>query len=119
MDPPFQGNVDKEGDVVRSVGLQSMQQVFQAMEHASSGVGGLPVAPRILCQSLGIPVFEQQDSQEFWKLLLPALELPALTDLYQGSFEDFIAALDGSGREKKREEPFLDLSLGVSRCVGT
>jgi ubiquitin carboxyl-terminal hydrolase 7 len=62
---------------------------------------------------LGIPVLEQQDSQEFWKLLLPALNVRALTDLYQGAYEDYLRALDGSGRERRREEPFLDLSLEV------
>ena len=74
-----------------------------------------PVAPLQLCQSLGIPVMEQQDSQEFWKLLLPALECPQLVDLYQGAYEDYITAVDGSERERRREEPFLDLSLEVSR----
>jgi ubiquitin carboxyl-terminal hydrolase 7 len=57
---------------------------------------------------------EQQDSQEFWKLLLPALECPQLVDLYQGAYEDYITAVDGSGRERRREEPFLDLSLEVT-----
>eukprot|EP00547_Thalassionema_nitzschioides_P001654 CAMPEP_0194212752 /NCGR_PEP_ID=MMETSP0156-20130528/12800_1 /TAXON_ID=33649 /ORGANISM="Thalassionema nitzschioides, Strain L26-B" /LENGTH=257 /DNA_ID=CAMNT_0038940631 /DNA_START=391 /DNA_END=1164 /DNA_ORIENTATION=- len=57
---------------------------------------------------------EQQDSQEFWKLLLPELNIPELTDLYQGSFEDYIAAVDGTKRERRREEPFMDLSLEVT-----
>lgn len=93
-----------------SLAIQALRKVFYDMKSASS-----PVAPRILCQVLGIPVMQQQDSQEFWKLLLPALNLPALTDLYQGSFEDYIKAADGSNRERRREEPFLDLSLEVSR----
>ena len=57
---------------------------------------------------------EQQDSQEFWKLLLPALEIESVSDLYKGSFEDYIKALDGSERERRREELFLDLSLDVA-----
>jgi ubiquitin carboxyl-terminal hydrolase 7 len=57
---------------------------------------------------------EQQDSQEFWKLLLPVLKLPALTDLYQGAYEDYISAVDGSERERRLETPFLDLSLEVA-----
>lgn len=94
---------------VESLALQALRRVFQSMEASSA-----PVAPRTLCHILGIPIMEQQDSQEFWKLLLPAIRLPALTDLYQGSFEDYIIANDGSEREKRREEPFLDLSLDVS-----
>jgi hypothetical protein len=36
-------------------------------------------------------------------------------DLYQGSFEDYIKATDGSNRERRAEEPFLDLSLDASQ----
>jgi ubiquitin C-terminal hydrolase len=97
-----------------SLALQAMRRVFQNMIQAAESQTG-PVTTRILCQTLGINVFEQQDSQEFWKLLLPELHLPQLTDLYQGAFEDYIKALDGSGRERCREEPFLDLPLDVSR----
>jgi len=92
--------------------LQALRLVFRSMDEAARKKVG-QTAPRILCKTLGIPVMQQQDSQEFWKLLLPALQMPALTDLYQGAFEDYIVALDGSGREKRREEPFLDLSLDV------
>lgn len=93
-----------------SLVIQALRKVFSDMKSSS-----IPVAPRILCQILGIPVMEQQDSQEFWKLLLPALSLTSLTDLYQGSFEAYIEAADGSGRERRREETFLDLSLDVSK----
>jgi ubiquitin carboxyl-terminal hydrolase 7 len=91
-----------------SIALLSLRRVFKDMEEASG-----TVAPRVLCESLGIPVFQQQDSQEFWKLLLPAMKLAALTDLYTGSYQDYIVALDGSGRERRREETFLDLSLDI------
>ncbi|KAI2500413.1 Ubiquitin carboxyl-terminal hydrolase [Fragilaria crotonensis] len=47
------------------------------------------------------------------KLLLPALKLDQLTELYQGAYEDYITATDDSGRERRRDEPFLDLSLEV------
>lgn len=70
--------------------------------------------PRSFCMRLGIPPMVQQDSQEFWKLLLPAVGLEKLTNLYAGKYEDYISATDGSGREKKRHETFLDLSLDVS-----
>jgi ubiquitin C-terminal hydrolase len=97
--------------------LIALQEVFEEMVQAGSKKS-MPVMPRSFCRRLGIPVLEQQDSQEFWKLLLPATGVEALTDLYKGSFEDYITALDGSGREKRREELFLDLSLDItSRSV--
>eukprot|EP00560_Eucampia_antarctica_P001872 CAMPEP_0197841648 /NCGR_PEP_ID=MMETSP1437-20131217/46301_1 /TAXON_ID=49252 ORGANISM="Eucampia antarctica, Strain CCMP1452" /NCGR_SAMPLE_ID=MMETSP1437 /ASSEMBLY_ACC=CAM_ASM_001096 /LENGTH=273 /DNA_ID=CAMNT_0043451439 /DNA_START=310 /DNA_END=1128 /DNA_ORIENTATION=- len=88
------------------------------MEAASTqndqGILGRPVSTLPLCRNLGISVYEQQDSQEFWKLLLPELHLPSLVDLYQGAYEGYIAALDGSGRQRKRQETFLDLSLDIA-----
>lgn len=95
-------------------GLKALQALFSDME-VSAAKRTHAAAPIGLCRSLGIPVMEQQDSQEFWKLLLPVLKVPALTDLYQGAYEDYISAVDGSGRERRREEPFLDLSLEVTR----
>lgn len=124
LDPPAeqQPEEDKESrepQAAESLALQALRRTFAEMEEYSSSSstssgGNRPLAPRILCAALGIPVMVQQDSQEFWKLLLPALQLPALTDLYQGAYEDFIVALDGSGRERRREEAFLDLSLDVT-----
>jgi ubiquitin carboxyl-terminal hydrolase 7 len=117
-DPPEETPAD---DTVReipptdSIGLQALRQVFLEMKRASQSDFPAPVSPSLLCRSLGIPVMEQQDSQEFWKLLLPALQLPPLVDLYQGAYEDYITAVDVSGRERRREEPFLDLSLEVTR----
>ena len=98
----------------RNVGATALRCLFQDMEASalSANRGGTP-APIALCRKLGIPVLEQQDSQEFWKLLLPALQLDRLTELYQGVYEDFITAADDSGRERRRDEPFLDLSLEV------
>jgi ubiquitin carboxyl-terminal hydrolase 7 len=114
-------------------GLQALRLVFQDMVNAASinssnnnemssssgssisSLNTVAVSPRVFTRALGIDIFEQQDAQEFWKLLLPALNIPALTDLYQGAFQDYIVALDGSGRERRREEPFLDLSLDVTQ----
>jgi ubiquitin carboxyl-terminal hydrolase 7 len=96
-----------------SAALQALRVVFREMNQSTS-----PIVPSLLCSKLGINVYEQQDSQEFWKLLLPAINLPALTDLYQGAYIDYIVALDGSKREKRREEPFLDLSLDI-QSVGS
>jgi hypothetical protein len=90
----------------------ALRELFTEMVEASSKQ--LPaIVPRTFCMRLGIPPTVQQDSQEFWKLLLPALELESITDLYKGSFEAYITALDGSGRERRKEEVFLDLSLDV------
>ena len=102
-----------------SIALQSLQIVFDAMEKGATSMkdvlsGGMAVSTLALCRNLGISVFEQQDSQEFWKLLLPELKLSSLVDLYQGAYEGYIAALDGSGRQRKRQETFVDLSLDVS-----
>jgi ubiquitin carboxyl-terminal hydrolase 7 len=95
-----------------SIALQALRLVFQDMEQAAEKTG-VVASTRVLCHSLGIPVMEQQDTQEFWKLLLPAMDLHPLTDLYTGVYEDYIVALDGSGRERRREETYLDLSLDI------
>ena len=93
--------------------LVAMQELIHEMTIASERK--LPsVVPKSFCMRLGIPTMEQQDSQEFWKLLLPAMNVESLSDLYKGSFVDFIRALDGSGREKIREELFLDISLDIA-----
>ena len=102
-----------------SAGLISLQHQFNVMEIASKRGNGNHVAtPSVstaaFCRNLGISVYEQQDAQEFWKLLLPEIDFPPLTDLYRGKYESYIAALDGSGREKIRIEMFLDLSLDVT-----
>lgn len=92
----------------------ALRELFTDMHRAASQ--HLPaIAPRSFCMRLGIPPMVQQDSQEFWKLLLPALEQESIIDLYKGSFEGYITALDGSGRERRREELFLDLSLDVGK----
>mmetsp|Transcript_511 Transcript_511/g.766 ORF Transcript_511/g.766 Transcript_511/m.766 type:complete len:366 (+) Transcript_511:106-1203(+) len=103
--------VEKFGE--KSVGGAALKYLFNSMEMSASDRGAAS-APIELCRGLGIPIMEQQDSQEFWKLLLPELNIPELTDLYQGSFEDYIAAVDGTKRERRREEPFMDLSLEVT-----
>ena len=92
----------------------ALREVFSEMIYAS--LDDLPaISPRNFCLRLGIPPMVQQDSQEFWKLLLPALEQASIMDLYKGYFESYITALDGSGRERRREEVFLDLSLEVGK----
>mmetsp|Transcript_20223 Transcript_20223/g.23429 ORF Transcript_20223/g.23429 Transcript_20223/m.23429 type:complete len:461 (-) Transcript_20223:83-1465(-) len=99
--------------------LLSLQHVFKSMNQASQRGNGDPlftqaVSTSILCRNLGINVYAQQDSQEFWKLLLPGLNHNHLTNLYKGEYENYIVALDGTKRERKRKEIFLDLSLDVT-----
>lgn len=96
-------------------GLEALRCVIRDMMNAAlSEPNSLSVVtPLALTRTLGIPVMEQQDTQEFWKLLLPALNFPNLTGLYQGFYEDYLIALDGSQRERRRNETFLDLSLNV------
>jgi len=101
-----------------SAALMGLHSVFNSMKRASvQGNGDISLTPAVptlpLCHSIGINVYEQQDSQEFWKLLLPELKLAALTNLYKGHYENYIVALDKSGRERKRIETFVDLSLDV------
>jgi ubiquitin C-terminal hydrolase len=79
----------------------------------NESIYGRAVSPTLLCQLLDIPVYEQQDAQEFWKLLLPALQQPNIMELYTGTYENYIVALDGSNRERRFLEPFLDLSLDL------
>lgn len=93
-----------------------LRQLFSDMEEASKQ-NGRAVSPSVLCQLLAIPVNEQQDSQEFWKLLLPALQVPKLIDLYTGTYENYIVALDGSNRERRFRETYLDLSLDVPTTI--
>lgn len=102
-----------------SIALLSLQQLFTQMEKASlQGSNDPKLTPAastsLLCRNIGINPYEQQDSQEFWKLFLPELDSQDLTNLFKGSYETYIAALDDSGREKIRKEIFLDLSLDVS-----
>lgn len=96
-----------------SVGSIAMKQVFQQMMICSDERQSRNYAVRILCQMLDISPMEQQDTQEFWKLLLPEINIDALTELYTGTVEHYIIALDGSKRERRRLESFLDLSLDI------
>jgi Ubiquitin carboxyl-terminal hydrolase len=100
--------IRKEED---SVALLALRRLFQDMDYSIDS--NTVAAPRMLCSELGIPVLEQQDSQEFWKLFLPALQLPALSNLYAGTYQNYIRALEG-GRERRRDERFLDISLDVT-----
>lgn len=119
INPVATTSADADDESSSNVGLASLQQLFRSMQNASLRGNGDPantpsVSTSTLCRNLGINSYEQQDSQEFWKLLLPELDYPNLSELYRGHYESYIAALDGSGRERSRKEIFLDLSLDVT-----
>jgi hypothetical protein len=97
----------------RSEAALAFKEVVEGMIQAANQKSQV-YTPRSFCKRLGIPPMVQQDSQEFWKLLLPAVGVGKFSDLYKGVYEGYISALDGSGREKRRGETFLDLSLDVS-----
>lgn len=123
--------LDKQCDELPEIssGLIGLQKVFESMMEASTTDPSsataqrqqtyrrqsvVPVSTKFLTVPLGINPYEQQDSQEFFKLLLPELNFPPLTNLYLGRYSSYIAALDGSNRERIRTEQFLDLSLDVN-----
>jgi Ubiquitin carboxyl-terminal hydrolase len=92
----------------------ALGELFDAMDKAAQDRSPAH-APQSFCVRLGISPNVQQDSQEFWKLLLPAVGSERLSDLYKGTFVDYILALDGSGIERRRDELFLDLSVEVTK----
>ncbi len=95
-----------------SEAAMALKEVVEGMIQATDQ-NSMAYMPRSFCTRLGIPPMVQQDSQEFWKLLLPAVGVEKLSNLYKGNYEGYISAIDGSGREKRRNEVFLDLSLDV------
>ena len=99
---------------VTTEALLSLKELFEGMVQTVEENSFSVYKPFSFCKRLGIEPMIQQDSQEFWKLLLPAVESEKLSDLYKGVYEDYISALDGSGRERRRDDVFLDLSLDVT-----
>ena len=67
---------------------------------------------QILCRSLGINPYIQQDGQEFWKLFVPELDYTQLSELYTGYYDDYIREIvdenGGGWEEEKKEEEDLD-----------
>lgn len=128
-----------------SYALQALKVTFHSLTHSAGGKSG---STNILCRTLGINPYLQQDGQEFWKLFVPELDCEELTELYSGYFEDYVREIvpgadggdgmdgsdcegeekkedeDGGGsasteaRERVRTEPFLDLSIPVAEGTG-
>jgi len=129
----------KEEVVPISYALQALKVIFNSLTQSKGGTASTSV----LCRTLGINPYLQQDGQEFWKLFVPELDNDELTSLYSGYFEDYVreiipeeeedggeekkddeddsqvvASEDGSARERIRTEPFLDLSIPVAEGTG-
>lgn len=83
-----------------------LHSLFEEMEKSSSP-STLP-----LCLSLGINPLEQQDTHEFWKLLLPVINCNKVSELFKGKYDSTITGVDGSKR--KRTDSYYDVSLDVA-----
>jgi len=128
----------KEEVVSISYALQALKVIFNSLTQSKGGTASTSV----LCRTLGINPYLQQDGQEFWKLFVPELNNDELTSLYSGYFEDYVreiipeeeedgeekkddddepqavASEEGTARERIRTEPFLDLSIPVAEGTG-
>ena len=110
--------VTKEEFVPISQALRALKVTFNSLGNSSSSSGSTSV----LCQTLGIDPYVQQDGQEFWKLFIPEIRHDQLARLYGGYFEDYVReilpesevpmdeelvmAAEDYGEEKKEEEEF-------------
>ncbi len=145
----------KEKIVPISHALRALKVSFNSLHdnNPSSSSG----STSILCRTLGINPYLQQDGQEFWKLFIPEIDYSKLARLYSGYYEDYVreivteseativdaefVASDDYGeekkddmdfeymsiarkgkndkaRERKRIEPFLDISIPVTEGSG-
>jgi ubiquitin carboxyl-terminal hydrolase 7 len=118
-----------------SPALRALQQTFKSLDPNSGHSSG---STQVLCRSLGINPYIQQDGQEFWKLFVPEVDYDKLTELYTGHYDDYIREILETniayGEEKKdddnlmveqvqprervRTDPFLDLSIPVTEGSG-
>ncbi|KAL7538524.1 hypothetical protein ACHAWF_006115 [Thalassiosira exigua] len=125
----------REEVVPLSLALRALQRTFATLDETSSSG-----TTHVLCRTLGINPYVQQDGQEFWKLFVPEVDFEELSGLYGGYFEDYVREIvpeledeyESGGEEKKQEEddvtprklarqaservrkePFLDLSIPV------
>lgn len=139
----------KESIVPISHALRALKATFNSLHNNPFSSG----STSILCRTLGINPYLQQDGQEFWKLFIPEIDYNKLARLYSGYYEDYVreivpesetriddemvvasddygeekkddgefesmsfarGAKNDKARERKRIEPFLDLSIPVA-----
>ncbi|KAL3774091.1 hypothetical protein ACHAWO_008487 [Cyclotella atomus] len=118
-----------------SPALRALQQTFRSLDPNSGHSSG---STQVLCRSLGINPYIQQDGQEFWKLFVPEVDYDKLTELYTGYYDDYIREIveehnhcweekkdddnlmveQVTPRERVRTDPFLDLSIPVTEGTG-
>ena len=121
-----------------STALRALQQTFNSLNPDNGHSAG---STQVLCRSLGINPYIQQDGQEFWKLFVPEVAYSKLTELYTGYYVDYIREIvpqnnAGDSEEKKeddelmarveevqlrervRTDPFLDLSIPITEGTG-
>jgi ubiquitin C-terminal hydrolase len=110
--------------------LHGLQITFKSLDNNSpySMSGNTDV----LCRTLGIDPYVQQDGQEFWKLFIPEIEYDKLANLYSGHYEDYVREIlpdteiinqeessitvnDDYGEEKKEEVEFIPAKLEVKK----
>ncbi|KAL3759353.1 hypothetical protein ACHAWU_000652 [Discostella pseudostelligera] len=138
----------KETTVPISHALRALKVTFNSLHNNPSSSG----STTILCRTLGINPYLQQDGQEFWKLFIPEIDYNNLARLYSGYYEDYVREIlpesettmndemvvtsddygeekkddgefesmslsRGVARERKRIEPFLDLSIPVAEAT--
>lgn len=132
---PAKNKIIKQEQHPISPALSALQHTFQSLSPTTSSSG----TTQILCRSLGINPYIQQDGQEFWKLFVPELDYTQLSQLYTGYYDDYIREIvdeNGGGweeekkedmpmrennfepRERIRTDPFLDLSIPVTEGTG-
>mmetsp|Transcript_1752 Transcript_1752/g.3749 ORF Transcript_1752/g.3749 Transcript_1752/m.3749 type:complete len:784 (-) Transcript_1752:58-2409(-) len=76
----------KEEIVPISNALQALKITFHSLTKSQRSSG----STSILCRTLGLNPYLQQDGQEFWKLFMPELDHDELGKLYSGYFEDYV-----------------------------
>jgi ubiquitin carboxyl-terminal hydrolase 7 len=113
----------KESIVPISHALRALKATFNSLHNNPSSSG----STSILCRTLGINPYLQQDGQEFWKLFIPEIDYSKLARLYSGYYDDYVreivpesetriddemvVASDDYGEEKKDDEEFESISI--------
>ena len=109
--------------------LRALKVTFNSLHDNPSSSG----STSILCRTLGINPYLQQDGQEFWKLFIPEIDYTKLASLYSGYYEDYVreivneretiidddeedlVASDDYGEEKKDDDEDFELASRATR----